>query len=87
MKKTTNTTKRKFGDCVTIHWMDACEMTGWRSFSDAIKIPDEIFCCTTGYFLNQTKDYITIAHTIGLSEKNDITGVMRIPRRWIKGIK
>jgi len=86
-QKKSGTIKRKFGDRITIAWIDACEITGWKSFSDAIKVPDEVFCYTTGYFLNQTKDYITIAHTIGLDEKNDITGVIHIPRRWIREIK
>lgn len=80
-------TKRKFGDRITITWQDACEMSGWRTVSDAIKIPDEIFCRTIGYFINQTKDFITIAHTIGLSDKNDVTGVMHIPRKWIQKIQ
>ena len=53
-RKKLGITKRKFGDVVTIIWIDACEVTGWKSFSDAIKIPDEVFCHTTGYFLNQT---------------------------------
>ena len=86
MKKTTNTIKRKFGDITTITWIDACEVSRWKSFSDAIKIPDEVFCHTTGYFLNQTKDMITIAHTIGLSENNDVLGVMHIPLHWIQKI-
>jgi len=85
-RKKLGITKRKFGDVVTIIWIDACEVTGWKSFSDAIKIPDEVFCHTTGYFLNQTKDFITIAGTIGLSEKNDVTNVIHIPRKWIQEI-
>ncbi len=79
--------KYEFGDRITIVWIDACEMSGWKSFSDAIKIPDEVFCTTTAYFLNQTKDFITVAHTMGLSKKNDIMGTLHIPRRWIKKIK
>ncbi len=78
---------KKFGDRISIDWVDACEMPGWKSLSEAIKVPDEIFCRTSGYFLNQTKDFITIAHTIGLSEKNDVTGVFHIPKRWIRGVK
>ena len=79
--------KKKFGDRVTITWTDACTMDGWKSVSEAIKIPDEVFCKTLGYFLNQTKDFITIAHTIGLSSKNDVTGVLHIPKAWITKIK
>lgn len=86
-RKKPGDTKRTFGDKITIVWIDACEVTGWKSFSDAIKIPNEVFCHTVGYFLNQTKDFITVASTIGLSEKNDVTGIFHIPKAWIIKIK
>jgi len=75
--------KKKFGDRVTITWIDSLEIAGWKPLSEAIEIPDEVFCKTTGYFLNQTKDFITIAHTIGLSENNEVNGVFHIPKTWI----
>lgn len=78
--------KKKFGDRITVTWTDALTVDGWKSVSEAIKIPNEVFCKTTGYFLNQTKDFITIAHTIGLSEKNDVDGILHIPKIWITKI-
>ena len=79
--------KKKFGDKVDLTWLDACEVSGWKSLDDALKIPDEVYCKTRGYFLGQDKDFVTIAHTIGKGKNNDTTGIMHIPKKWLLGIK
>lgn len=76
--------KKKFGDIIYLEWIDACEISGWKSFEDAIKIPNEVHVRTRGFFLNQTKEFVIIAHSIGKSKQNDICGVMHIPLAWIK---
>ena len=43
--------KKKFKDKIFIEWIDACEVAGWKSFNDAIKIPEEVYCKTNGFIV------------------------------------
>ena len=78
---------KKFGDLCYIEWTDACEKTGWKTFKDAVVVEDEVHCKTIGFFLEQNEEFIIIANSIGLSKKNDVSGVWQIPLAWIKKIK
>lgn len=78
---------KKFGDAITVEWVDACERSGWLSYEDAIKVPDEIYVTTRGHYLHHTKDFLTIAASIGKSKKNEVGGIWHIPRVWIKRIR
>lgn len=78
---------KKFGDPIEVQWTDACERTGWRSVEDALKVPDEVFVRTRGFYLGHTKDFITLANSIGRSRSNDVGGVWHIPRAWVTKLK
>jgi len=75
--------KKKFGDQIYLEWFDACERTGWKPLFDAMTIDDEVFCKTTAFYLGENKDFVIVAHTIGKTDKNDITGIFQIPKKWI----
>ena len=79
--------QKEWGDKVYIEWIDAIEKTGWQSVENAIKMDDEVFCRTNAFFLSQDKDFIHVAHTIGMSKTNDVTGILRIPKRWLSKVK
>ena len=76
-------TKKKFGDRIYLEWVDACERIGWKSLSDAVNVDDEVFCRTNAFYLGENKDFVIVAHTIGKTEKNEVTGVIQIPKKWI----
>ena len=78
---------KKFGSIVYIEWIDACDRSDWRSMEDAIKVPDEVYVKTVGFYLHHDSKFLTVASSIGKSEKNDVGGVWHIPRVWIKKIK
>lgn len=78
---------KKFANLIYIEWTDACEKSGWKSMAEAIKVEDEVKCRTVGFFLKQTEDFIILANSIGLTEKNDVSGVWQIPLAWITKIK
>ena len=78
---------KKFGQPIEIIWKDACEVQGWKSFDEALQIPSEAICKTRAFFLGQTKEYISVAHTIGLDISNDVCGILHIPCSWIIKIK
>ena len=78
---------KKFRDPIAVEWTDACERAGWLSFEDAIKVPDEVNVTTRGFYLGHTKEFLTIAASVGKTKKNDVGGVWHIPRAWIRRIK
>lgn len=79
--------KLSFGMLVYIEWTDACERPGWKSVQDAIKVYDEVKCKTVGFFLAQDKKFIIVANSIGLTEKNDVSGIWQILLASITKIK
>lgn len=78
---------KKFGQPIEVIWCDACEVPGWKSVENASVIPSDVVCKTRGYFLGKTKEYLSIVHTIGLDETQDVCGVIHVPLKWIKKIK
>lgn len=78
---------KKYGDLIKVSWIDACERSGWRTVEEALKIPDEIYVQTVGYYLGHTKEFLTLATSIGKSRENDVGGVWHIPRTWIQRIR
>ena len=79
--------EKKYGDRIEVCWTDACERSGWRSVEDALKVPDEVFVRTIGFYLGHTKEFLTLANSIGKSEKNDVSGIWHIPVKWITKLK
>ena len=78
---------KKIGDKIYIAWIDAYERTGWKSVEDALKLEDERFCFTNGFYLGKKDGYIIVCHTKGSTKDNDVTGIINIPITWIKEIK
>lgn len=78
---------KKFGDPIEVHWLDACEVTGWRSVKEAEKIPNEVEAFSRGWYVSCNRKFVTICHSKGKSDNNDITGVLYIPRAWIIKVK
>ena len=78
---------KSFGQKIYIEWLDACECAGWKTCDSALKIPDDVFCKTNGFFLNKTKDFVTLAHTMGRGRNNDVTGIFHIPLGMIKKVR
>jgi hypothetical protein len=78
---------KKFGDKIYVEWNDAYSSdNSWVSFENAIEIPEEVFCKTSGFFVHKTKDYLIIANTVGNTKEDDIGGVLYIPRKWINKV-
>jgi len=80
-------TKKEFGDKIYIEWLDAIERIGWKTVEDATKIIDEVFCRTSAFYLDEDKEYIKVAHTIGKSIENDVIGILWIPKKWVRKIR
>jgi len=78
---------KKFGDSIDIFWVDACEVGGWLSKDEWMKVPEEVVCHTRGYFVGQNKEFVSVVHTIGAGEDNDVCGLIHIPIGNIKEIK
>lgn len=78
---------KQFRDPITVEWIDACEQTGWKSFEDAIRVPDEVYVTTRGFYLKHTKDFLTMAASVGKGKDNEVGGVWHIPRAWIQKIR
>ena len=78
---------KKFGDKIYIEWLDALERVGWKTVDEAIEVTDEVYCKTNAFYLDEDKEYVKVAHTIGKSIKNDVLGILLIPKRWIRKVK
>ena len=78
---------KKFGDRVYIEWVDAIERVGWKTVDEAIEVIDEVYCKTNAFYLDEDKEYVKVAHTIGKSIKNDVLGILLIPKKWIRKVK
>ncbi len=78
---------KKFGDKIYVEWVDAIERIGWKSVDEATVVLDEAYCKTCAFYLGEDKVYVKLAHTIGKSIKNDVTGVILIPKTWIRKVK
>lgn len=80
--------KKKFGDKITVEWMDAYTEDGWKSFEELSKI-DEIasFCNTNGWFISMDKYFLVICHTIGKTNKQNMMGKLVIPRSWVRKVE
>jgi len=79
--------KRKWGQKIYIEWIDAIEKSGWKSTSQVIKPDDEVLCFTNAFYIGEDKNFIKTAHTIGKDIKNDVTGILWIPKKTITKIK
>lgn len=79
--------KKSFGDRVYIEWLDAYTTDGWTTLEKAMEESSNAFCRTIGFYVGQTKEFITVSHTQGKTKKNSLMGVVSIPRRWIKKIR
>lgn len=79
--------KKKFGDKITVEWVDAYSTAGWESYKDACQISDEVYCFTNAYFVHDTKDFLIVANTIGRTMKMDIMGKLVIPKFWIRKVE
>jgi hypothetical protein len=80
---------------VEIHWVDSTSRTGWHrvdEFNEETKrAGGPMPMITTGFLIDQTKDYISVAGTIGYSKEDSLCGkacdFMTIPRGCIKKVK
>ncbi len=79
--------KKKFGDRIYIEWVDDIERFGWKTVAEATEVIDEVYCKTNAFYLDEDKEYVKVAHTIGKSVENDVLGVLLIPKKWIRKIK
>ena len=79
--------RKKFGSRIYIEWVDAAEKIGWKSVEDAIEVTDEVYCRTNAFYIGEDKTFIKVAHTIGKSIKNDVLGILLIPKKWVRKIR
>jgi len=79
--------RKKWGDPIDVEWKDAIELLGWKSHEDAISEDKEVSCFTRGWFVGQTDEYVIISHTRGYVKEEDVTGVIKVPLKWIKVIQ
>ena len=66
---------------VKIEWLDSKAAPHEWEYRDDLGLLEPVICTTSGFILNETKDYVTVAHTIS---ENQILGRITIPRRCIK---
>ena len=78
---------KQFRDPITVEWIDACERSGWMTVESATTVPDEVYVTTRGFYLTHSKEFLTVAASVGKAKANDVGGVWHIPRAWIKKIK
>ncbi len=78
---------KKFGDPIEVSWTDSCAGAEWQSVEDALEIPDAVFVRTRGFYLGHTKEFLTLASSIGKSRSNNVSGVWHIPRAGITKLK
>jgi hypothetical protein len=75
--------KKSFGDRIYIEWIDAYTDDGWKSVEDSLKLDDERFCYTYGFYVGKKDGFLIICHTIGKTKDNDVLGRLCIPLKWI----
>ena len=66
---------------VKIEWLDSKAAPHEWEYRDDLGSLAPVSCITVGFILEQTKDYVTVAHTIS---ENQILGRLTIPRISIK---
>ncbi len=67
---------------VEVEWLDACMGSGWEGPRELIA-PHR--CRTRGWLVKEEKDYIVLAHSIGVEDGDeDVGGTIAIRRVDIK---
>jgi len=82
--------KKSFGDKIYLEWIDAISKGGWKSIDEVLhskELYEESFCKTNAFYIGEDKTFIKVSHTIGKTNKNDILGILWIPKKWIIRVK
>lgn len=66
---------------IIIKWLDSKAAPHEWEYRDDLGTLEPVTCTTLGFIVKETKDYITIAHTIS---DNQVLGRITIPRGCIK---
>lgn len=69
---------------VNVEWIDSASNNSWTLFEDVTDEP--IVCESCGWLIKETKEYVTLALTIG-EEPLQVSNYMTIPKCSIKSIK
>jgi len=78
---------KKFGQKISIDWIDAYSSEGWLSVEQTMEIPNEVYCFTTGWYVGEVDGFVIITHTKGKTKDNDIMGRLLIPKVWIRRVQ
>jgi hypothetical protein len=70
---------------VLVEWNDAASTDGWRDRDAAVRDMTPLRCCSVGYVLKSTRQYIVMAAST--SESGNVSQVGCIPRTCIYSIK
>ena len=76
----------KLDDKLEVSWTDTVRIYEWLTPADARKVSLETYCCSMGYFLRETKEFLWISPSIGTGTKDD-RDVIMIPKGCIQRIK
>lgn len=71
---------KKFGDPIDIEWIDSLSDANWQTVEQVMIVPEETFCMTRGFFVGQTDKFIHVIQTKGKTEKNEVAGLLLIPK-------
>lgn len=72
--------KFKFGDPIDLTWHDAVNHSGWYSKEYAQIDPPDSICHTRGFYICETKKFISVCNTIS---EDEVMGLLHIPLSWI----
>ena len=79
--------KKKYGDKIYIEWIDAWSTSGWMNLSWMMKIPDDVYCFTNGWYIGEKDGFVIVVHTRGKTKGDDMMGKLLIPKSWIRKVK
>jgi len=71
---------------ILVSWIDSKGITSDWEFLKEAKLPRPCYCCSIGFLLEDTKDYVVISPNITDDEEQQIVGALAIPRCSILSI-
>lgn len=78
---------KKFGDKISVEWIDAYTDDKWGSVDDSLELSSSRFCYTNAFYVGEKDGFLVVCHTKGKTRGSDIMGKLYIPLKWIQKIK
>ena len=76
----------KLNERIEIEWLDIVDDSSWVEYTDAVKVPTDVYCKSVGYFLKENDQFIWLSPTIGRNRRGSRSFII-IPKGTVQKIR